>query len=793
MKKILSLVLVLSLVLGTFSFAFAATPEDVVGEDYQEEVETLMALGVINGYPDGTFKPERTVTRAEMAKLLVGALGYGELAEGATSTFADVQGTWAESYVGFAASMDLVVGYPDGTFRPSQPMTMDEAMTMVIRALGYTDEVLKGSWPTNYKVKALDLGLTDNVTSLSGAAARSNVAVLLFNALDARTVEVIKDANGLFTYEYEQNNDGTDKKLIDKLGKKVPEVEIAIADVYGDDALDTVIDMTPYVFHTITYYENNDRDIAYVSDVHTDEFVGTVVSNEDGVLEVENADDDDTFDITTNTALFYNGDEAGDTKATDLLADKAEVVVVYDDDDVKGIVAWEPLVKQATQEYSTRRPTQLRVTQEYWDLPENDDEELDLDALTVEGDAESLEDIEEDDVIYYYAADGTTKVKLVVVRDTFTGKFTKRVSATEGTFGGESLDVSVFSDVDLTDYDLATTYDLTLDKDGDIFAIAKSDEEPTVEGYAVFVDVADGTIETDEWDEEDTVDKAPRVKLFTDGGDVVIYSLDFDLDDPADVGEIELSVSGSAIIAETDIEPGTVVEIELNDDGAVIDITTADISDSAGEYDEADMLIEEYDVTDATVIFNIYEDDEDDWTVIEASDLIDGDSYDYVVGDDFHADVIVVDDELVEAAANYAVITDYAEAIDEDDDVVYELTVLTASGEETYLTTFTTEDTTIDEDDLNKVVTLDMESGKIDDFEVPSEEKTVTISAISGRRIDPETGSIFTLDEDVVVFIQDGDDFEVGTVSDLLKGDEITVYGADNEAVLLDLAQYDAQ
>jgi hypothetical protein len=89
MKKILSLVLVLSLVLGTFSFAFADghLPEDIVGEDYQEEVETLMALGVVNGYPDGTFKPERTVTRAEMAKLLVEALGYGELAEGATATF----------------------------------------------------------------------------------------------------------------------------------------------------------------------------------------------------------------------------------------------------------------------------------------------------------------------------------------------------------------------------------------------------------------------------------------------------------------------------------------------------------------------------------------------------------------------------------------------------------------------------------------------------------------------------------------------------------------------------------
>ena len=161
MKKILSLVLVLSLVLGTFSFAFAATPEDVVGEDYQEAVETLMALGVVNGYPDGTYKPEKAVTRAEMTKLLVEAQGYGELAMGAKASFTDAQGHWAEAYIGFAASMDIVNGYPDGTFKPDAVMTMDEALTMVVRALGYTDDVLKGSWPTNYKVKALDLDVTD--------------------------------------------------------------------------------------------------------------------------------------------------------------------------------------------------------------------------------------------------------------------------------------------------------------------------------------------------------------------------------------------------------------------------------------------------------------------------------------------------------------------------------------------------------------------------------------------------------------------------------------------------------
>src|SRR6056297_3151334 len=186
MKKILSLVLVLSLVLGTFSFAFADghLPEDVVGEDSEEAVATLMALGVVDGYGDGTYKPEKMVTRAEMVKLIIEAQGYGELAAGAESLFPDAQGHWAESYIGFAESMGIVDGYPDGTFKPNQEMSVNEAIAMVIRALGYTDEVLNGSWPTNYKVKALDLGLTKDMSSLSGFASRGDVAILFFNALE---------------------------------------------------------------------------------------------------------------------------------------------------------------------------------------------------------------------------------------------------------------------------------------------------------------------------------------------------------------------------------------------------------------------------------------------------------------------------------------------------------------------------------------------------------------------------------------------------------------------------------
>ena len=77
MRKVLSFVLVLALVLGSFSMAFGASYSDMAGEDSSEAVAVLSALGVVSGYPDGTFGPDKIVTRGEMAKLIVSALGLG--------------------------------------------------------------------------------------------------------------------------------------------------------------------------------------------------------------------------------------------------------------------------------------------------------------------------------------------------------------------------------------------------------------------------------------------------------------------------------------------------------------------------------------------------------------------------------------------------------------------------------------------------------------------------------------------------------------------------------------------
>jgi hypothetical protein len=440
MKKILSLVLVIALVLGSFSFAFAATPADVVGEDYQEAVEVLMALGVVNGYPDGTYKPERVVTRAEMAKLLVEALGYGQLA-GGTAPYSDTAGHWAQGSIGLASGIGLVQGYPDGTFKPDATVSFDEAVTMILRALGYTDASLRGAWPTNYKIKAIDLGLYDDTSAQTGGADRGNVAIMLFNALGASLVEV-KD--GVATAVETEP-----KTLVDKVGTKATKV-ITYDDVYGDDALKSEVDLSAYLYNEIEYYKNKTTGkIAYVADTNFNEMKLTNVEFVSGTT-YRGKDSNDVvreFNVT-GVAISYNYAQLTSGQHSPIAG--STVVVVYDNSwtnrVIKGVRAVEKTSSTLVDEYNERAFAIEAEDGVQINLPTKTvsaRRALDTDRLVVKGAATSVENIKAYDVVEAYAADGYTptgsgKLTLVVTRDSVDGRVT-RVSGSDVTVGGVAL------------------------------------------------------------------------------------------------------------------------------------------------------------------------------------------------------------------------------------------------------------------------------------------------------------------------------------------------------------------
>jgi hypothetical protein len=185
MKKSLSLVLVLMMLLSSFAFA---TPADVVGTGYEVAVDRLSNFGILKGYPDGSFKPTATISRAEFAAVVVRSLGIEPSANVSSMTkYKDVPSNhWASGYISIATGLGVIKGYTTGNFGPSDPVTYEQAIAMVVRSLGYEPSIAaKGGYPAGYLVVASENNLLKGITGKVGEpASRGFVAMLVNNALE---------------------------------------------------------------------------------------------------------------------------------------------------------------------------------------------------------------------------------------------------------------------------------------------------------------------------------------------------------------------------------------------------------------------------------------------------------------------------------------------------------------------------------------------------------------------------------------------------------------------------------
>ena len=180
-KRIFAAVLALTLALSLSPAAFALGAfADVTDAATAQDVEVLRLMGVIGGDNNGAFRPNDNLTRAEFCKMAIELLGKGDqVVRFRTRTvFPDVRAThWASGYVNYAVSYPegegtakLIHGMPDGTFQPDRSITFGEAVTILVRLLGYTDQDSGGVWPQGYIDLASASGVSGGVR-LSGDAA----------------------------------------------------------------------------------------------------------------------------------------------------------------------------------------------------------------------------------------------------------------------------------------------------------------------------------------------------------------------------------------------------------------------------------------------------------------------------------------------------------------------------------------------------------------------------------------------------------------------------------------------
>lgn len=150
----------------------------------------LSELGIMSGDPDGNLRLDDYVSRAEFTKIAVASSAYkNSVATNlAISPFPDVTYKhWAAPYVRVGVTNGVVSGYPDGTFKPEDTVLYEEAITMLLRVLGYTDADFGVSWPSGQIGLANNLDMTDNVNCVAGDIMnRRQVAMLVYNTLKTK-------------------------------------------------------------------------------------------------------------------------------------------------------------------------------------------------------------------------------------------------------------------------------------------------------------------------------------------------------------------------------------------------------------------------------------------------------------------------------------------------------------------------------------------------------------------------------------------------------------------------------
>ncbi len=270
MKRFVSLLLALCLLVP-----FAA-PGARAADGVLDAVGVVQTLGIITGDGDGNLNLDKNVTRAEFAKMLVAASAYKDsTGSGAGySLFKDLKsGHWAAGYVKVCVENGWFQGYMDGTFRPNNPITLEEAAAVSLRLLGYTAADLPGSYPDAQLSKFEALNLHSGFTTARGQAmSRRDCAHLFSNLISTRTKEgqfygaalgYTLDQDGKLDYAALVSKDTEGPYTLSGSLDSLLPFPAASATVYRNGAAASPDDASPYdvcyynaPLHTVWLYSN---------------------------------------------------------------------------------------------------------------------------------------------------------------------------------------------------------------------------------------------------------------------------------------------------------------------------------------------------------------------------------------------------------------------------------------------------------------------------------------------------------------------------------------------------------
>lgn len=323
--------------------AYYGTFNDIEGTGYEKKVYLLSALGIMNGYSDGSFLPVNRITRAEFTAVAVRLLGY--IYADSSVSFKDVtKNHWAHSYIETAVKANLVNGIGNGFFAPDEYVTKSQAVKILVSLLGYGGAAeLSGGFPAGYENIAADIDLYDGITLSSGEKiTRGEIAELCYNALHLSKVRVSTVGKDVVGTIYKDNLLMTENLHIKKGTGIVNKAEGVSLTEDSPCKNDGFIEIDNKSFETeipsVKKYLGLKVDYYYNAD--TEKVEAIIMHKQNKILEV---DAKDIKDIDGNKLFYKNEEDKEDDVCISVTAD-----ILYNDVALRDYEASELLPKNGS-------------------------------------------------------------------------------------------------------------------------------------------------------------------------------------------------------------------------------------------------------------------------------------------------------------------------------------------------------------------------------------------------------------------------------------------------------------
>ncbi len=698
-KKIVANILAATLLASSAS-AFAATKD---ATPYDESIKILSALGIMSGDGDGNYRPNDTIIRSEVTRMVIHALGLEDAAKSSQgiSKFPDVPvDHWANGYINIATSQKIVVGDDTGKFRPNDKITYAEAMTILVRALGYEKVAeMKGGFPHGYIVVGSDNKISTGVfSSAYKHISRGEVARMTENALNAKIMEVTGYGDDL-------KHEITDKTLLkDKLNViksqgqivAIPNTSLEGASnlsqgevKIGNKVYDTDQNLNNLLGYNVVFYvtetDKSDNTIILALpeenknssiEIKADLFEKISEKNGEKVLEFFKTESDKKLSnatLETDAKLIYNGKyEAMSDELLNMKNKSGKVVLLDTDRSGKYDIAF-------VTEYSNMVVEEVTASGKIIDkysapAIKLDEEDEDI-SFTITRGYEELKpsDLKEFDVLSVAKSKDSKIFSIVVSNETVDGKVTGVSS--EGVY----IDGKLYKIADnyTAQIGLGTEGKFYLDIDNKIAATDKLSQISDSYAYLVkaYADM--------------NADEVAKFKVFTKDGAEKLFVATEKIKYNGVRGKLATDV-----VDEFNKEGSTkkqLITYTLNSEGQIIAIDTAKDNSQTGAIDENNFtmnhilddakfngalnMLGNVKLDDKTIIFDIPESATDisDYSIASLSMFEDGQKYDAIVFDkteDFYAKVIIVTNAAFQtnADSSIAIVEKVVSATNDEDE-----------------------------------------------------------------------------------------------------------------------------